>query len=153
MNEHGRTQLTPDGEARREAMLDELVDAMQRVHHGRRVRRRVGSTFVVLGVSAVVAWTVGSQLTGLTSEPRELVREDQPEPVRDDTPADRSIWRDVHRTGLVRTVGDDELVTLLAQLDRPTGIVRSEGEIWLTNAVTDAELGLTPPQPADPSTM
>ncbi len=152
MNKHERSQLTPDGEARRDAMLDELVGAMQRVHQGRRVRRRVGSTFVVLGVSAVVAWTVGSQLTGLTSEPRELTWEDQPEPVRD-TSADRSTWRDVHRTGLVRTVGDDELVTLLAQLDRPAGIVRSEGEIWLTNAVTDAELGLTAPEPADPSTM
>ncbi len=153
MNKHERSQLTPDGEARRDAMLDELVGAMQRVHQGRRVRRRIGSTFVVLGVSAVVAWTVGSQLTGLTSEPRELTWEDQSEPVRDNTSADRSTWRDVHRTGLVRTVGDDELVTLLAQLDRPTGIVRSEGEIWLTNAVTDAELGLTPTEPADPSTM
>ncbi len=153
MTDHERTQLTPVGEARREAMLGELVGAMQRVHHGRRVRRRVGSTFVVLGVSAVVVWTVVSQLTGLNSEPRELVREHQPEPVRDNTPADRPSWRDVHRTGLVRTVGDDELVALLAQLDRPAGIVRSEGEIWLTNAVTDAELGLTPPEPADPSTM
>ena len=153
MNEHERPQLTPDGETRREAMLDELVGAMQRVHHGRRVRCRVGSTFVVLGVSVVVAWTVGSQLTGLTSEPRELVREDQPERVRDNTPADRSIWRDVHRTGLVRTVGDDELVTLLAQIDRPAGIVRSEGEIWLTNVVTDEELGLTRKSPPDPSAM
>lgn len=153
MNEHERSQLTPDGEARREAMLDELVGAMQRIQHGRRVRRRVGSTFIVLGVSIVVAWTVGSQLTGLTSEPRELVREDQPEPVRDSTPADRPSWRGVHRTGLIRTVGDDELVALLAQLDRPAGIVRSEGEIWLTNAVTDAELGLTAPEPVDPSTM
>jgi hypothetical protein len=50
-------------------------------------------------------------------------------------------------------VSDDELVTLLAQLDRPAGIVRSEGEIWLTDAVTDAELGLTAPKPVDPSTM
>ncbi len=153
MTDHERSQLTPDGEARREAMLDELVGAMQRVHHGRRIRRRAGRTSVVLGVSAVVVWTVVSQMTQLTSEPRELVREHQPEPVPDNTPTDRPSWRDVHRTGLVRAVSDDELVTLLAQIDRPAGIVRSEGEIWLTNAVTDAELGLTPPQPADPSTM
>ena len=47
----------------------------------------------------------------------------------------------------------DKLVTLLAQIDRPAGIVHSEGETWLTNAVTDKELGLTHKPPPDPSTM
>ena len=82
-----------------------------------------------------------------------MIVEKQPQQQVPDAPTTEPLIRLARRTGVVRIVNDDELVTLLAQIDRPAGIVRSEGEIWLTNAVTDAELGLTPPQPADPSTM
>ncbi len=143
MNEHERSQLTSHGEARREAMLSELIGAMQRVHHGRRVRRRVGSALAVLAVFAGMVWVIGSQsLFGDRARPQILVEGSQ-QPVPDAAPTER----------LIQMVDDDELVALLAQLDRPAGIVRSEGEIWLTNAVTDAELGLAPPEQADPSTM
>ncbi len=142
MNEHERSQLTPEGEARRDAMLDELVGTMQRVHHGRRVRRRVASALAVLTIFAGIAWVIGSQLSvGDPARPQFVERPQQPVP-------------DAPTTGrLIQMVDDDELVALLAQLDRPAGIVRSEGEIWLTNAVTDAELGLSAPKPVDPSTM
>ena len=141
MNEYIRSQLTPEGVARREAMLDELVGAMQRVHHGRRVRRRAASALAVLTIFVGIAWVVGSQLP---ARPEIVVHLPQPQP-SDAPPTQR----------LIQMVDDDELVALLAQLDRPAGIVRSEGRIWLTNAVTDAELGLTapPPEPVDPSTM
>lgn len=145
MNEHERSQLTRDGEARRDAMLGELLGAMQRVHHGRRVRRRVVSGLAVLAIFAGIAWVVGSQsLSSDRAQPNRFVKLPQlPVP---DAPVNER---------LIQTVDDDELVALLAQLDRPAGIVRSEGRIWLTNAVTDAELGLTPPlpEPVDPSTM
>ncbi len=152
MTDHERTQLTPVGEARREAMLGELVGAMQRVHHGRRIRRRVASALAVVAIFAGMAWVIGSQLTvGDRVVPQIVV--DRPQQQAPDAPTTEPLIRLARRTGVIRTVDDDELVTLLAQLDRPAGIVRSEGEIWLTNAVTDAELGLTPPEPPDPSTM
>ncbi|MCH8316762.1 MAG: hypothetical protein IIA64_12395 [Planctomycetes bacterium] len=142
MTDHERSQLTPDGEARREAMLGELVGAMQRVHHGRRIRRRVASASALVAIFAGLAWVIGSQLSvGDPARPQFVERPQQPVP---DAPTNER---------LIQMLDDDQLVALLAQLDRPAGIVRSEGEIWLTNAVTDAELGLTPPQPPDPSTM
>ncbi len=143
MNEHERGQLTPDGEARREAMLNELVGAMQRVHHGRRVRRRATSALVVLTIFAGMAWVIGSQLPAEDQAESLIVINPPPQQVPDAPTTER----------LIQMVDDEELVTLLAQLDRPAGIVRSEGEIWLTNAVTDAELGLIPPKPPDPLTM
>lgn len=152
MIDHRHSQLTPDGEARREAMLDELVGVMQRVHHRRRVRRRAAGALAVLAIFAGVAWVVASQLS-FVDRPKPLIVKNQPSEEVPDLPAPEPLIQPVARTGLVRVVSDDELVTLLAQIDRPAGIVRSEGEIWLTNAVTDAELGLTAPQPADPSTM
>ena len=143
MNEHERSQLTPEGEARREAMLDELVGTMHRVHHRRHVRRRAASALAVLVVFAGMAWVIGSQALFGDRAQTDIVVILPPQPVPDVTETEPRI----------RLVNDDELVALLAQLDRPAGIVRSEGEIWLTNAVTDAQLGLTPPEPVDPSTM
>ena len=152
MTDHERSQLTPDGEARREAMLSELVGAMQRVHHGRRVRRRAAGTLAVVAIFGGMAWVIGSQLTvGDRVVPQIAVN--RPQQQAPDAPTTQPLIQLARRTGVIRTVDDDELVTLLAQIDRPAGIVRSEGEIWLTNAVTDAELGLTPPEPPDPSTM
>lgn len=143
MSERERSQLTPAGEARREAMLDELVGTMQRVHHGRRVRRRVASALAVLTIVAGIAWVIGSQLP-VNDRGQTWIADNQQQPQLPDAP----------QTGRrIQMLDDHELVALLAQLDRPAGIVRSEGEIWLTNAVTDAELGLTPPEPPDPSTM
>ena len=143
MNEYERSQLTPEGEARRDAMLDELVGTMQRVHRGRRVRRRAASALAVLTVFAGIAWVIGSQsLFGDRARPTTFVERPQPQ-LPGTPPTER----------LIQMVNDDELVALLAQLDRPAGIVRSEGKTWLTNAVTDAELGLTIPEPVDPSTM
>ena len=143
MNEHERSQLTPEGEARRDVMLDELVGTMQRVHRGRRVRRRVASVLAVLTIFAGMAWVIGSQLS--VGDPEQMrIAENQPQPQLPDAPPTER---------LIRMVDDDQLLALLAQLDRPAGIVRSEGKTWLTNAVTDAELGLTIPEPVDPSTM
>ncbi len=143
MNEHERSRLTPDGETRREAMLDELVGAMQRVHHGRRVRRRTASALAVLTIFAGIAWVIGSQSLFSDRAQPQIVVELPRQPVPNAPPTER----------LIQMVDDDELVALLAQIDRPAGIVRSEGEIWVTNPVTDAELGLTPSEPVDPSTM
>ncbi len=152
MTDRERSRLTPTGEARREQMLDELLGTMQQIHHRRRVRGRLVGVAAMLLVFVGVAWVVASQLS-FVDRAKPLIVENQPSEEDPDLPAPKPRIRPFARTGLVRMVDDDELVTLLAQLDRPTGIVRSEGEIWLTNGVTDAELGLTPPEPVDPSTM
>ena len=49
---------------------------------------------------------------------------------------------DWERTGLIRQIEDAELIEILAEIDRPAGLIRTEGSIRLTEAVTDAELGL-----------
>ncbi len=152
MTDHERSELTPTGEARREHMLDELLGTMQQIHHRRRARRRLVGVAAMLLVFAGVAWVVASQLS-FVDRAKPLIVENRPSAEVPDFPAPEPLIRPFARTGLVRVVSDDELVTLLAQIDRPAGIVRSEGETWLTNAVTDAELGLTPPEPPDPSTM
>jgi hypothetical protein len=41
--------------------------------------------------------------------------------------------RNAPRTGLIRTIGDDELLDRLSEIARPTGMIRSEGRVWLTN--------------------
>ena len=90
-----------------------------------------------------MAWVIGSQLPAEDQAESQIVINPPPQQVPDAPTTER----------LIQMVDDEELVTLLAQLDRPAGSVRSEGEIWLTNAVTDAELGLIPPEPPDPLTM
>ncbi len=45
-----------------------------------------------------------------------------------------------YRTGLVKVIDDDELVLRLAEIDRPAGLIRTEGRVWLTSAVADAEI-------------
>ncbi|MEE9129069.1 MAG: hypothetical protein V3T84_03555 [Phycisphaerales bacterium] len=151
MNDHERSQLTPTGEARREQMLDELLGTMQQIHHQRRARRHLAGVAAMLLVFAGVAWVVASQLSFVDRAKPSIV-ENQPSEEVPNLPAPEPLFRSFERTGLVRVVSDDELVRLLAQIDRPAGIVHSEGETWLTNVVTDKELGLTHEPPPDPST-
>lgn len=48
-------------------------------------------------------------------------------------------------TLLVEIIDDDQLTTLLAQIGRPAGIIRTQGRVYLSRAVTDEELGLRKP--------
>ena len=51
---------------------------------------------------------------------------------------------------LVRHIDDSELLKMLAEIGRPAGLVRSGSRVWLTNAVTDADLGLRDPPERKP---
>ena len=113
---------------RRETMLGELVDTMHRHHRRRRIRRRIGAAAVLALVAAGGAWIVRApepagtvQLAGAPG-PRVVVVTGN------------------RRTGLVKVIDDDELVRRLAEIDRPAGMIRSEGRVWLTGAVADADL-------------
>ena len=132
--------LSPAGRARREIMLGELVQTMQQIRRRRRRRRATASAAIVLGLVAVGLW-VTERLLGPTLRPGPVARDtsDPPAgPIR------------------IRVIGDEELLTLLAEVGRPAGLVRSEGHTWLTSDVTDAALERRehlPERPVAPPTL
>ncbi len=100
----------------RDRMLTQLTAAMHRHHARRRGYRRTAASV------AIVAIATGAVLIALPlPEPR-----DQALPVV-------TVVRNTPRTGLIRTIGDDELLDRLSEIARPTGMIRSEGRVWLTN--------------------
>jgi hypothetical protein len=129
-------QQHPENEDRRERMLNELIVAMRRHHRRRRLARSSAAWGLVLAVAAGT-WIVRAQQA---AQP--------PAPLRGgDPPRLAARWaphvvhvRGDYRTGLVKVIDDDELVLRLAEIDRPAGLVRSEGRVWLTTAVADAEI-------------
>ncbi|MHC4129704.1 MAG: hypothetical protein ACYSWT_07065 [Planctomycetota bacterium] len=126
-------QLGHQRAARRETMLQDLTAAMRR-HHRRRRLRRIAAAWGLLLAVAGAAWIVRAQ------------------------PATRPVWPDKdlrkveipvprvvrvtggYRTGLVAIIDDDELVTRLTEIDRPAGLIRTEGRVWLTGTVVDTEI-------------
>ena len=117
--------------ARREAMRGDLVAAMGRLHTRRRWRRRIGTSVGVLMLGAG-AWLLAGQRPPDTSPGR-------PGPAGIAQRSDVLIVRVVGsgRTGLIRSINDDELVERLAEINRPTGLVRTTDSVWLTEAVVD----------------
>jgi hypothetical protein len=113
---------------RRETMLGELLETMRRHHRRRRVRRGLGAAAVTALVAAGGAWIVRAP------QPAETVRLAEAAAPR------VVVVSGSHRTGVVRVIDDDGLVERLAEIDRPAGVIRSEGRIWLTSAVADADL-------------
>ena len=168
MNDAPRDELSATGQSRREAMLGELVESMDTLHRRRRARRRAGTAFglsaamlafVVFGVPSLLdhesVQIVERQpdpleeLAGLGTDapPRgahvERVRTrhdivaDYASPSRQPVHVQRVSPR---RAVTVEIIGDQKLLQMLAQMDRPTGLVRADGKVWLTAPVTDAEL-------------
>jgi len=100
----------------RDRMLTELTKAMHRHHARRRGYRRAAAML------AIIAFTTGAVLI-TRPVPRHIDRADPVVAVLQGTP----------RTGLIRTIGDNELLDRLTELARPTGMIRSEGRVWLTD--------------------
>jgi hypothetical protein len=121
-------QFHHDPAARRETMLPELIAAMKRHHRRRRIRRRLGAAGAIALVAAGGAWIVRAQ------SPAQPGRTVGP-------PASFiTVVGQDYRTGLVRVIDDDELVRRLVEIDRPVGLIRAEGRVWLTGAVADVEI-------------
>ena len=53
-----------------------------------------------------------------------------------------------YRTVWVRLIDDDELVERLAEIERPTGLIRIEGNARLTRSVVDADRDEAGPEPS-----
>jgi hypothetical protein len=129
-------QLHFEKKDRREAMLDELIVAM-RHHHRRRRRLRSTAAWGLLLAVAGGTWIVRAQHV---AQPLRF------DPTIADPPQVKAAapWIEHvsggYRTGLVKVIDDDELVVRLAEIDRPAGLIRTEGRVWLTSAVADAEI-------------
>ena len=142
MIDQNKKQLSPQGETRKEEMLSQLVGQMNHIHNSRQLRRRVINTFTLVIVCAITVWVVSIQY----SSPQ------APEIVKGPSGSGTSI--ELPNEPLFKTINDDQLIARLAEIDRPAGIIRSEGRIWLSNPVTDEELGISNDTPAeDPSSM
>lgn len=142
MIDQNNNKLSPDGVVRKKAMLSQLVGQMKHIHNTRRVRRRVIHSLTLVIVCAITVWVVSLQY--LNPQPTSIAERSTGKGTNIDQPKAPSI----------KAINDDELIALLAEINRPTGIVRSEGRIWLTNPVTDEELGISHEIPIeDPSSM
>ncbi|UCD74292.1 MAG: hypothetical protein JSV91_10925 [Phycisphaerales bacterium] len=157
--------LSPSGLARRESMRRQLTAAMNRIHRRRRQRRRLtaaaaGIAFIVLASLAVQLLPASIPLAErpdrrLAGDPSLRPSPDVSEPrgcviriVRTDPSVLDRVARPVQSTAVI--LDDEALLAMLAEIDRPAGLVRYGGKVHLTRPVTDVEL--TPPPPAaDPS--
>lgn len=143
MIDQNNKQLSPGGEARKNKMLSQLVGQMNHIHNTRRVRRRVIQTFTLVVVCVITVWVVSLKYS--KPQPNDFVIVHSPNIEQPPRP---------QITTLIKTINDDELIALLAEIDRPTGLIRSEGRIWLTNPVTDEELRISHETiDEDPSSM
>ncbi|MCP4250445.1 MAG: hypothetical protein GY778_25665 [bacterium] len=155
MNEPLDESLSPEGNARREAMVGPLVEVMRHTHRSRRRRRRVlagGGTLAVLFVvlkltlpggmtpqnDRQVADNTGNVNSGAdaVSNPRACVTEIIQ---TDETVRERFRAAPVRRVAMIT---DRMLVDDLFAVGRPAGLIRMGNEVRLTAPVTDADLGL-----------
>ena len=141
--------LSDSGRARRDAMLPLLEAAVVREGRRRRVRRSVArgvataALFILVGVALVNTWPTSHRPGGL----RDDLTDGPPDPLITIVQIDPgalgryTFIADIDPGDYI--VDDKEFVAALAAIGRPAGLIRSEGKIRLTHAVTDAEL--TPP--------
>lgn len=146
MNEpHEPVQLSPEGEARRDAMLPGLQTRVVRTARARRTRSRVvaGAALFAIASLGVLILPVRPPSKVATDDPRPPVESTRGviEVVRTDPGVlERLAATPESHGSVVERIGDDELMFALAAIGRPTGIVRTQGRVWLTAAVTDQEL-------------
>jgi hypothetical protein len=147
-------------------MLAELQFAMKQLHHGRRRRLRAlaatafivvgsGVTLAVLSSTRVPLGSGGQAAPHVAEAPPILELPDQPlmdnatarppdpmaliQLISTDTRL-LSITRFAARTYLIERIDDDSLLSVLASVDRETGLVRRGDVVEFTHPVTDDEV-------------
>lgn len=153
----GMAEMSDFARQRQEAMLPQLLDSMLHIHRVRRIRRRAilaTAPFALIAV-AIMLWLYVSRPS--TPSPGDIARQpigiqEQSSPIQAPTPSFTIDIQIVQTTPAITTrylasaestaivIDDDSLMTALAMLDRPTGLVRSEGQTWLTADVLDPPL-------------
>lgn len=155
MTDRSASSLSPEGARRRETMLCELRATIPLVHRKRRRRRAIGGAALLIGAAAVAA------IVGLPSQPSRSApapvaivtgpdESSRPNP-RDATEKPRRsfvfdyvetspgiVERYIARgTGRTVIIDDETLVTELAAINRPSGLVRRGDRVWLTADIVD----------------
>jgi hypothetical protein len=122
-------ELSPEGAVRRDAMLAGLMDDMRRVHVRRRARRRMVYT------TTPATPPIAGQLGGAADPPPQLQASDRLAAIIEFVRTSDG----THQSGAANIVliDDDQLLDALASINRPTGLVRAGGRVWLTDAVAD----------------
>jgi len=146
--------LSPNGRARLERMGAELAPEVTQAARRRRTRRRAvrggGAALALLGAlsltllvqSAPQGSTGGAQGPVARGEDEPATPEPQPTidfaiVETDRTASQGLVIREVVDPAPY-VMDDEELLRTLAAMGRPTGLVRTEGKVWLTEDVTDA---------------
>lgn len=167
MTDH--TPLTPQGEARRDAMLADLLARQSRHHHVRRLQR--AAAVAALALIFITLCTVPVLLRPPQPNPAPILVAQQPQPapapainyIATDptlasrwsvaTPVDPAIM--IHTEPLaIEYLTDDSLLARLEEIGRPTGLIRSQGRTILTASITEEEPAPGPesgPAPTPPS--
>lgn len=143
--------LSAAGRARRDQMLSDLTGEMRRTHAARRTRRILAVNTALLACIVGAVTLVNRVPQRSSPSGREIARDSAPSretpapvhpPIRIETVTTPAHLLDKYAAApfapQVQTMTDDELLTTLASLDRPTGMVRSGGRTWLTRNVADA---------------
>ena len=158
MTDQDGEPLSPAGQARRDAMLDELTEVVTETRRTRKRRRRAlaagGGTAVALFLLVLLTLPAGLDHSG---EAR-LVRNPGPAaPVEQTTQTDHQpacaiamvqtdpdiLPRHVAEPRHIVIVMDDRaLLDTLAAMGRPTGLIRFGQQVQLSAPVTDEELGI-----------
>ena len=158
MNEQQCEPLSPAGIARREAMLEELVEVVKRT---RRVRRRRRQVLALGGCVSLLLALIWVGLPG-ASGPRDAppIAQQTPEAQQEVAPAPEVPQRHLCVTTVVQTdpsvleryrvqatsrvvhMNDQMLLATLASINRPAGLIRFGDRVRLSAPVTDVELGL-----------
>ncbi len=112
----------------KDRMLDELTTAMRRLHARRRLGSRLATTSAMLAIAAVAVWMTVSRRSATLEDFGPGLPHGRGAPTV-------QIVRHAPRTGLIRTIDDEELLVRLAEINRPTGMIRTEGRVRLTQAV------------------
>jgi len=161
--------LSEKGRQRRAHMLGELQHAMHRHHARRRRRRTITSACALALVIALGAATWLSIAQRNTPSPPEMTQQtpptNQPEyrlagaqvRIISTTPDIAEKYVSSSRPQRITIIeSDDELLRTLAEFGRPTGLIRINGEVRLTNPqlarrINAGPPGQSPSKPRDPS--
>jgi hypothetical protein len=122
------------------------MDDMRRVHVRRRARRRMVYTTapaLLMALALVAALRmltpatppIAGQLGGAADPPPQLQASDRLAAIIEFVRTSDG----THQSGAANIVliDDDQLLDVLASINRPTGLVRAGGRVWLTDAVAD----------------
>ncbi len=155
--EHEQDRLSPEGEFRREAILRDLTAQLPTIVARRRRRKRVVAGSCAVALLLVVGAVVVQMVNLPASVPAPVIVETPAEPaetlidfaiVRTSESIDPSIYVRVDNDAInAMVISDDELLRELAQMGRPAGLIRMNGEVRLTRNVVDE------PAPTEPGSF